>query len=373
MGMRAAGLVAVCLLVGAGARAYVDPTLLGRDAFLAGALTVILERELGWGRDSYHLTVDEGLVTIVLPRDDAARRAQLRTALPDLEGLQGVNVVVDRAMVDRRRVKPPARQRLYSFLGLSEGTIPFPTGDLFRPLLADPKQPQFFVSLRRYDSVVDTVSTAAVGYGETFGLYRRPGSRTGDGLQVSVSGALFAQFNLDSQSNDLLNADYTIGLPVTYRRGPFSTRLRLYHQSSHLGDEFLLRARPERVNLSFESLELIGSYEWRRFRGYFGGEYLLSREPPDLDRQGLHGGFEYHGTEALLWGGHLVAGLDLKSWAEHDWSVDASLKAGLEFGAVKPGRRRLRVMGELYNGFAPHGQFYNDDISYYGLGVYLGF
>ncbi|NIP71870.1 MAG: DUF1207 domain-containing protein [Gammaproteobacteria bacterium] len=363
-------IAAVCALalLAAPARGGVDPSVSRQDAFLAGALTAVLERELGWARDSYRLEVKEGLATITLLVEPQKRREQLQTALPEL---QGVNIVTDNHREEE--AQPETRRRLYSFLGLTAGTVPFPSGDLFRPLLADPKQPQFFVSLRRYDTPVESVSTAAVGYGETFGFYRQAGERPEDGLQVGISGGLFAQFNLDAESNDLVNADYVVGVPVTYRQGPFSARLRIYHQSSHLGDEFLLRSRPERINLSYESLELLVACQWRELRGYLGGEYLLFREPGDLDRQGLHGGVEYRGRQGLLWGGRPVGGVDVKSWAEHDWDVDTSVKIGLEFGAAEPGRRRLRVMAEGYDGFAPHGQFYNDEISYFGLGVYLGF
>ncbi len=37
-----------------------------------------------------------------------------------------------------------------SFMGVTGQGEAFPVGDLFRPLIADPKQPQFFVSLRSY-------------------------------------------------------------------------------------------------------------------------------------------------------------------------------------------------------------------------------
>lgn len=214
---------------------------------------------------------------------------------------------------------------------------------------------------------------AAVGYGETFGLYRRAGEHPGDGLQVSIAGGLFAQFNLNTPSKDLVNADYIIGVPVTWRQGPWSARVRLYHQSSHLGDEYLLRAHPKRINLSFESLEMLGAYQWRDWRVYGGGEYLIQREPADLKPGGFHAGLEYRGKHTRLLGGRLVGGLDLKSWQEHDYSIDTSVKIGLEYGAIEPGSRRLRVMLEGYRGYAPHGQFYDDKLRYLGIGVYLGF
>ncbi|MDO9110607.1 MAG: DUF1207 domain-containing protein, partial [Desulfatirhabdiaceae bacterium] len=170
------------------------------------------------------------------------------------------------------------------------------------------------------------------------------------------------------------NADYTIGIPVTYRYGDNSLRFRLYHQSSHLGDELLLSANhPERVNLSYESTELIYSREWREWRVYGGGEYLIHKEPSDLKPTIAHWGLEYYGIKPLLWNGRLVAGVDMKSMEENDWAVDTSIKAGLEFGHPNPGQRRLRLMAEWYSGYDPHGQFYNNKVDYFGLGVSLGF
>lgn len=244
-----------------------------------------------------------------------------------------------------------------------------PVGELFWPLLADPKQSQFYVSVRNYDVAGDSVTAAAVAYGETFGLYRwcRPQAA----WQVSLAGALFAQFNLEAPSQDLVNADYTIGVPLTYRGGAYSGRLRIYHQSSHLGDEFLLRNQPERINLSFESLELLASREWPRWRGYFGGEYVFHREPADLQPGGIHGGVEYRGAAHGIW--HPVAAADVKSWDEFDWSAEISLVAGVELGPRGPGRRRVRLLVEAYNGHSPHGQFFTQRMRYLGLGVYLGF
>lgn len=105
---------------------------------------------------------------------------------------------------------------------------------------------------------------------------RWAGKRVGDGVQLSLSATVFAQFDLGATSYDLLNSDFVIGLPITIRHGAFSMRLRPYHQSSHLGDEYLLREpsnRHDRVNLSFESMEGIVSIDAGPVRVY-GGEWV---------------------------------------------------------------------------------------------------
>ena len=337
------------------------------DDFLAGYIASILERDLHWERDSYVLKVVHGVATITLFSDDPMRREAAETQLRAIEGLHGLAILVEPADT----TKPPSVSQVTGPTGRAEA---FPTGDVFRPLIADPKQPRFFFSAGRFKSVGVTYTMAPVGFGETFGLYRLFGHREGDGLQLSVEGALFAQFNLSTTSYDLINADYTIGIPVTFRHGDNSLRFRIYHQSSHLGDELLLSANPpERVNLSYESIELIYSFEWLRWRVYAGGEYLIHKEPSDLKAWSAHWGIEYRGGRALLWNGRPLGGVDMKSLEEHDWLIDISVKAGLEFGHPDPGHRRLRLMAEWYKGFDPHGQFYVNKVEYYGIEVSLGF
>jgi hypothetical protein len=159
------------------------------------------------------------------------------------------------------------------------GTVGFPQDQIFCALAADPKEPRSFVSFVRGkfrtldDPTGRNTNIAAVGLGDNFGLVRWGASRPGDGVQLDVIGSIFAQFDVGSPSNDLINADYIVGFPLTIRRRGFSARVRLYHQSSHLGDEFLLRDEEfQRENLSFESVELILSQEVGPLRAYIGTE-----------------------------------------------------------------------------------------------------
>ncbi len=273
------------------------------DEFLAGYIASILERDLHWKRSSYTLKIVNGIATLTLFEDDSMRRAAADKQLRSIDGLQGISIVVKPADAG----KPAAAS---SFMGITAEAEAFPVGDLFRPLIADPKQPQFFVSVNRFRSLGVRYTMASVGFGETFGLYRFFGNREGNGLQLSVEGALFAQFNLNTPSYDLINADYTIGIPVTYRHGNDSLRFRIYHQSSHLGDEFLQSVNPpERVNLSYEAVELIYSREWLGWRVYGGGEYLIHKEPADLKPMSAHWGLEYRDSTPLVWSGRPIVGV----------------------------------------------------------------
>ncbi len=351
---------------------FAVPTAVTADAseddFMTGYVASILERDLHWDRDSYGLKVVSGVATITLTRDNSARREAAEKELGAINGLNKVTVVV--APVDDEKPETGS-----GFPEKPAKGKAFPTGDLFRPLLADPKQPQFYVSLVRFDSLGARSTMAQVGFGETFGMYRWfLGSRDGDGLQLSVEASLEARFNMDTPSHNLINADYTVGIPLTYRSGANSFRLRVYHQSSHLGDEFLLSPNhPARVNLSFESVEFLYSREWRGWRGYAGGEYMFDRDPSQLKPGIAHWGLEYRGSAPILWKGRLVGGVDCKSLEEQSWAVNTSIKVGFEFGRPDPGRRRLRLMAEWYRGYDPRGQFYVNRVEYYGLELSLGF
>jgi len=257
--------------------------------------------------------------------------------------------------------------------------IPLPKSKLFAPLRADPKEPRFFVSALKVGSSIQNTTIAAVGFGEHFGIVGYQ-SNPHHGWQFGLAGAVFSQFDLEAPSADLMNADYVIGLPVTWRRDKWSGRLRVYHQSSHLGDEFLLRVQPHRVNLSFESVEVIVANDIGAIRVYGGGEYLFHREPADLAASLVHAGIDWRDQEAAFHFGHQgaaswVVGLDVKRWQQNNWARQVSVKAGLEFApleSTRNGTRYWSLLVESYRGPSPYGQFYQDDLRYWGVSIQLG-
>ena len=259
------------------------------------------------------------------------------------------------------------------------GTHAFPQDEHFCPLLADPKQPRSFLALlggqfATLDDPDDPASTSigSVGLGDRFGLVRWGGTRPGDGFQLSLMGAIFAQFDLGTSSTDLINADYLVGFPLTYRHSGTTARLRLYHQSSHLGDEYLLRDQEiQRENLSFESVEFILSQEIGALRVYGGGETLFRRNPDSLDRMLGHAGAELHSGTGVV---SAVAGIDVKFSEQQDYSAAWSARAGLRIApTARAGHpaRRILILAEYYNGPSPYGQFFQDEIRYAGLGLHL--
>ena len=261
------------------------------------------------------------------------------------------------------------------------GLVWFPRGDLFCPLISDPKGDGSFLSYVRGTSTsAFGTDVGSVGIGDRFGIFRSNGPNLGEGVQLSLTGSVYAQFDLNKPSFDLINADYQVGLPLTIRRGQVSTRIRLYHQSSHLGDEYILSNPVVRENLAFQAFEVLVSGEQGPLRAYGGGEYLFGANPREVETRVLHGGVELRQPGSLLPGGalrnaRLIAGLDVKSVEELDWSVAWSGRAGIEFGHGAENEHRSKrwsVTGEYYDGPSPYGQFFREYVRYYGVGIHIG-
>jgi hypothetical protein len=252
----------------------------------------------------------------------------------------------------------------------------FPQGQLFYPPMASTKEPRTHITYLRLNLPDDRINLGSVGFGDSFGLSRWPGWGEGDDWQVSISGGVFAQFNLDSKSMDLINADYIIGIPLSYRNGPWSARVRLFHQSSHLGDEFLLLPqRPElkvtRINLSFETIEMLGAWEWEGLQFTAGPSYILHTYS-DLKRYSVQAGIDYQSRKPFIKPTiRVFAGVLYHAWEETDWNPDVNVKAGINIRTAE--KRALQIFCEYHHGNLPFGQFYRLRAEYYGAGINVSY
>jgi len=378
--MRAADVV-TCIFLGAlvhslPAAAAVGPGAAeaASDAYLRGYVVSWLEQTMRLGPERVKVEVRDGVVTLTGLLDSPEEIDRVVTMIGSFAGVVRVinHLEVEPGTPRRRwrtwtdwRRPPPGR-----------GTVRFPAGDLFAAPFADQKQPRFHTTWQHWRTESGEFDIASVGFGEEFGLVRWPRGNAGDGWQVGISGAVFAIFNLDSPSFDLLNADYIVGFPLSYRSGAWSARFRLFHQSSHLGDEFLLQPQdvqpvPQvtRINLSYEAVELLGSYEHDGGRLYFGSTHIVAIDPSGLGRNRLQVGAEYRGNPVHWRTSRIIAGLDVQAWNETRWDRDASAKAGLMFKSPYGDARSLELLVEYYRGHAPHGQFFPVRVEYFGLGA----
>jgi hypothetical protein len=319
--------------------------------------------------------------------------ALLATAAPAVADEADLKVPPER-LDCRYSTAIPARQTSAADTPGPLGGVLLPDDDLFRPLLADQREPRFYADYRRIDfrgsaNVLaeghgNTIDAGLVTFGGAFGFWGLRQPRGCDGFQVSMFGAVFAQFNLDAPKRDLLNADYLVGPELALRRGRWSGRLRVYHQSSHLGDKFLLNYGIEHgvqdQNLSLEIVDALLSLEDEWWRLYGGGGLVVHSSRPDLTTTpGLvQWGLELRGPAWRPWAWlkktslRPVFGANFTSVQLTRWSLNTSLSGGLEWAS--PGSaHRVRVLLEYQRGAVPFGQFFFGRTQNFGVQLQFEF
>ncbi len=241
-------------------------------------------------------------------------------------------------------------------------------------LLADLEEPRLFGAFGSMDFLNHDIDVVLLGIGTRAKLKTIDIPRINQSVDFNVIGMIKSQFDvsqLDTRNNRggaLINTDFVVGgeLVKNFRQG--SLRLKYAHQSYHLGDEFLIDNPfylDNRVNLSYETLDLLGFRKFNQWGVYAGGSFIVRAEPGGLDKFKIQTGFQYHGKKRQ-WFTPLF-GVGFKAWGETDWTINTSIKAGVEFYGFLD--QPLQFMFEFYDGKSPYGQFIYDDLKFIGLSI----
>jgi Protein of unknown function (DUF1207) len=344
------------------------------DDFIRGYSAAVLERE--FQVKDYSLQVLDGTVRVTSKELKNLDAARLMDGLFAVQGVKGVELLDPQGDVIASSTTPaqasaapttPKDKNAYE-LGF------LPGGNLFQPLIADPRWPHFSIAYQNYIGDPELKNVGAVSFGESIALYRNH-APFGGLWEVGLQGGVFSIFDLDAPSSDLVNTDFVGGITASYRLKDFSSFFRIFHQSSHLGDEFILRNRINRINLSFEGADLKLSYrffDWLRL--YAGGTYLFDRDPSNLKPWVGQAGIELQ-SPWRFWADstRLIAAADFQHLQEHNWSTEISVRSGLQFERPQNFMRKIQLLIEYYKGHSPNGQFFDRKIEYVGPGIHLYF
>jgi len=241
-------------------------------------------------------------------------------------------------------------------------------------LIADLEEPRIFSSLGRLDFLNKNINSILLGVGTRLKFKSFEFSNPDRPVDFNFISLIKSQFDIDeidtrnNRGGALINTDFMLGgeLIKPYEFGYL--RLRYTHKSTHLGDEFLID-NPEylkdRLNLSYETIDLLAYRQMNNWGGYLGGSAIVRSEPGNLDKFQLQAGLQYIGNSRKWF--TPIFGLDFKSWQASNWHLNTSMKAGFEYSGFldKP----LQFMLEYYEGKSPYGQFYTEDLSFFGFSV----
>lgn len=245
---------------------------------------------------------------------------------------------------------------------------------LFKPFLADPRQMSYSVGYRFNDKVLHN-SIIDVSFADTLAIYEWC-NWWGGRLRFEIEGALWAVFSPSQESAPLVNADYYGGIAFTYCYDNWALRLRAFHISSHIGDEFLLM-NPHfgRMNPSSEYIDLFGSYDLtNEIRLYGGLGWIFAQDEsfhcsPFYGAVGLEMRLQSFG--GIDWCQMLYAtpfyGMHFRFSKDFKHHVDATYVLGYEWGKFTGMARKVRVYLEYHDGYSVEGQFCHHPTSYLSL------
>ena len=121
-----------------------------------------------------------------------------------------------------------------------------PSGSYFEVLLFDPTSAQTSASLLVYElagsSEEKVYSPINIGVRKMIGRYELNNNR---GFELGLEFGMHSQFTIvdvgEAYMGGLQNTDYRIAAIFHYKKDSSTYRISLFHQSSHLGDDYMLR------------------------------------------------------------------------------------------------------------------------------------
>jgi len=249
-----------------------------------------------------------------------------------------------------------------------DGAFPTNSDVVFSPLLADPREIQLagYYYRQRDNNVGD------VALGHEWGIYRWHSGRDRRWTwQWNLAGMAYSLFKLGGGVNEFETIDFFANIPIQFRRDRTSGRVTFFHNSSHLGDDYIRQARYEGSRYSVEGLKGILSYEPNdSLRVYGGGLYLL-HTIPFPQRAGAQVGLEIKSPPLnrhdryiySLYTAHDYQPREVTRWASNGRTI-----LGLRC-TMQDSRRSLRIQIGRYFGPSPYSQFQLHRENYWDIGI----
>jgi hypothetical protein len=173
---------------------------------------------------------------------------------------------------------------------------------------------------------------------------------------------VFTRFNRDPDSAgflDINTADYTLFLPLDVKFDGWVLRTGVGHLSSHFGESEVQRQIQSLQAVFFDKrflyrrdyVRVIAAWDVSERLRLYGGANVAIHVRPNAPRTVLQGGAEWRwalrplGSIMRQW----YLGVDLQSWAESDWAVNANAEGGLRL-ARGDGTRAVRIAVSGYAG-----------------------
>jgi hypothetical protein len=169
---------------------------------------------------------------------------------------------------------------------------------------------------------------------------------------------------------------------LTYAVGNWSFRLRGYHISTHIGDEFLLNHPGfDRRNPSAEFLDFFVSDQFTDdIRLYAGVGYIVQQDSSFIrsrffTQAGVEvraSGVGFYSAKNSLYGEPIFA-MNFGWTPDYGSTIDQTYILGYELGKTIGLRHKIRIYLEYHDGFSPDGQFCKKRTNYTSIRFSYGY
>jgi hypothetical protein len=240
-----------------------------------------------------------------------------------------------------------------------------PAHELFAPLQADPSELNFSF---QFGFPVSHTSIARIDVGDYLGIYRWALGDVG-ALQLNVGGSINTRFDATAAHN-LQVIDFYGNVPLDLHIGWFTSRSLFYHDSSHLGDDYLRDTGLVSQNNSWEAWrEILSAQVSKAFRIYGGYQQAIHTKPEWSGRRAVQGGAEiyFNTSDKSFW--HPYWANDLQAWARSNWDLTWISQFGFKTGDKFSNGRGISYFVQYKAGPRSEGQFYQNKETIWGAGL----
>jgi hypothetical protein len=244
----------------------------------------------------------------------------------------------------------------------------FPSGPSFELPQASPRVHGLvgrLLSARKGDSEFGREPEAEVALGENFPVVAlRRGPRP---VSLGFGTQVYGRFSLGDRKSALISNDWVVGLNTTASLGPWTLTGELYHESSHLGDEYGDRFGADRLDWTREVASAWVTFGGGPVRIAGNLSYVLIDEL-DLERPGAALAVDFRGRAVgTLLGGAVrpVGGVYFGGEAATSWRISSSARLGLALAAAGAGRE-MGIALIAHDGLSTQRQFFRRESRYIG-------
>ncbi|PLX15091.1 MAG: hypothetical protein C0597_09230 [Marinilabiliales bacterium] len=190
-------------------------------------------------------------------------------------------------------------------------------------------------------------------------------------FEIGLEAGSYTQFEIVHVENTtylggLFNNDYKASAYLSSYYKNISYRLRLFHISSYLGDDYMIRNEEFIRNdksVNYEQLDLTVLKKINYSELYTGIGYILT---PNAYRERLSFqiGFQFEKTGEKIF--QLVGGVDLKAFEQNSFYPNIRTAIGTKITTNKR-KAGLRIQMEYYHGHLPYSTQEYRKISWFGI------